>query len=317
MNKYAIEDKTIGIFGNKGMVGSAVERKLIKENCNIITCSRNDLDLCNQSQVEDFFSSKKLDGVIVCAAKVGGILANDTYPANFLYENIMIQTNIVHAAYRNNVEKLIMLGSSCIYPKLANQPIKESELLTGSLEKTNEWYALAKIAGIKLCQSYRKQHDCDFISAMPCNLYGPLDNFDLKNSHVIPALIRKFHQAKIESKEYVEVWGSGKPFREFLHVDDCAEGIVYLFKNYSDFEHVNIGTGKDISIHDLASLIKKISNYNGEIKFNSSKPDGTYRKKLDTSKINSLGWYPQIYLEEGLERTYSWYLDNIENVKIK
>jgi len=306
MSKYFfdISNKKIFIAGHKGMVGSAVQRKLTSESCTILTAERSQLDLMNQKEVSLWFEKNKPDVVILCAAKVGGIYANNKFPVDFLYNNLTIQTNIISESFKNDVKKLVFLGSSCIYPRDCEQPMSEKSLLTGSLESTNEWYAIAKIAGIKLCQAYRKQYKKDYISAMPTNLYGPGDNYDLSSSHVIPALLRKCHEAKINKEESMEVWGTGTVKREFLHVDDCAEAIIHLLKNYSDSEQVNIGTGTDITIKELTKTIQKVIDYNGGIKFDSSKPDGTPRKLLDTSKINSLGWSPKISLEKGLQKVY-------------
>lgn len=304
---YDIEGKRIWIAGHNGMVGRAVVRALEQQNCTILKASRKDLDLTRQVEVEAWMETEKPNAVILCAAKVGGILANDTYPADFIYDNLMIESNIIHSAFKHKVEKLLFLGSSCIYPKFADQPITEDALLTGSLEPTNEWYALAKIAGIKLCQAYRKQYGCDFISAMPTNLYGPYDNFDLESSHVIPALIRKFHEAKINELNEVLIWGSGNPEREFMYVDDCANSIIYLLKNYSKNEHINIGTGKDISIKNLSYIISEIVNYKGNIKFDTSKPDGTPKKLLNIFKLNQLGWKHDVSLKTGLQLTYDYY----------
>ncbi|MCH1568334.1 MAG: GDP-L-fucose synthase, partial [Alphaproteobacteria bacterium] len=278
---FALEGKRIWVAGHKGMVGRAVMRALENRNCRLLTAARSDADLTRQTDVEDWLATHKPDAVIICAARVGGILANDTYPADFIYDNLMIEANIINAAFKTGVGKLLFLGSSCIYPKDADQPMKESALLSGALETTNEWYAIAKIAGIKLCQAYRKQHGVDFISAMPTNLYGPFDNFDLQTSHVIPALMRKCHEAKQARADHMEVWGSGKVMREFLHVDDCAAGIIYLLENYSDMEHVNLGTGEDITITELAETLKKVIGFDGALTFDASKPDGTPRKLLD------------------------------------
>jgi GDP-L-fucose synthase len=295
----------IYIAGHKGMVGSAILRKLNQLGYNnIITRTSSELDLRNQQQVFDFFKEHKPEYVFLAAAKVGGIYANNTYRAEFLYDNLIIEANIIHASYVNKVKKLLFLGSSCIYPKMAPQPLKESYLLTGLLESTNEPYAIAKIAGIKLCESYRLQYGCNFISAMPTNLYGPNDNYDLNNSHVLPALLRKFHTAKVEEQPYVEIWGSGSPLREFLHVDDLADACLFLMEKYNEAELVNIGTGTDLSIKDLAMLIMKVAGYKGEIKFNASKPDGTPRKLMDVSKIHTLGWKHKISLEEGITKVY-------------
>lgn len=296
----------IYIAGHRGMVGSAIHRKLKAEGfSNFVFRTSAELDLRNQQTVNDFFASEKPDYVFLAAAKVGGIQANNVYRADFIYENLMIECNVIHSAYANKVEKLMFLGSSCIYPKLAPQPLKEDYLLTGLLEQTNEPYAIAKIAGIKLCDSYRKQYGCNFISVMPTNLYGPNDNYDLEKSHVLPALIRKFHEAKVAGKTEVEIWGSGTPLREFLHVDDLADACYYLMQNYNEEGLVNIGTGTDLSIKDLALLVKKIVGFNGEFKFNASKPDGTPRKLMDVSKLHSFGWKHKIDLEQGITMVYS------------
>lgn len=302
MNKSA----KIYVAGHRGMVGSAIARKLQSEGFqNMVSRTSAELDLRNQQAVSEFFSKEKPDYVFLAAAKVGGINANNTYRAEFLYDNLMIEANIIHQSHLNGVKKLLFLGSSCIYPKMAPQPLKEEYLLTDSLEYTNEPYAIAKIAGIKLCENYRKQYGSNFISAMPTNLYGPNDNYDLQNSHVLPALLRKFHEAKIEGKPEVEIWGSGTPKREFLHVDDLAEACLHLMKDYQGEEWFNIGTGEDISIKDLALLIKDVVGYSGELKFNTSKPDGTPRKLMDVSKINATGWNHCIGLREGIESVYS------------
>jgi GDP-L-fucose synthase len=296
-------EKSAKIFvaGHRGMVGSAIVRKLQAEGVNnLILRTSSELDLRNQAAVEYFFASEKPEYVFLAAARVGGILANNTYRADFLYENLMIESNVIHQSYVHKVKKLLFLGSSCIYPKLAPQPLKEEYLLSGYLEETNEPYAIAKIAGIKLCESYRRQYGCDFISAMPTNLYGPNDNYDLNNSHVIPALIRKFHEAKINNSSKVEVWGSGKPLREFMHVDDLADACLFLMENYSDEDFVNIGSNEEISIKDLAQLIKNIVDFKGEIIFDSSKPDGTPRKLMDSGNLKEMGWYSKIALEDGL-----------------
>lgn len=295
----------IYVAGHRGMVGSAIIRKLNSVGYNnIITRGSKELDLRNQQHVFDFFAAEKLDYVFLAAAKVGGIHANNTFRADFLYDNLVIEANVIHAAYVNKVKKLMFLGSSCIYPKLAPQPLKESYLLTGLLESTNEPYAIAKIAGIKLCESYRLQYGCNFISVMPTNLYGPNDNYDLNNSHVLPALLRKFHAAKVDNKPTVTIWGSGSPLREFLHVDDLADACYFLMENYNDIELVNIGTGTDITIKDLATLIMKISGYQGKLEFDASKPDGTPRKLMDVSKLHNLGWKHKISLEQGIKMVY-------------
>ncbi len=301
-------DKEAKIFvaGHRGMVGSAIVRKLEKEGYqNLILKTSSELDLRNQSAVEKFFASEKPEFVFLAAAKVGGIMANNIYRADFLYENLMIESNVIHQSYVNQVKKLLFLGSSCIYPKLAPQPLKEESLLSGYLEETNEPYAIAKIAGIKLCESYRRQYGCDFISAMPTNLYGPNDNYDLKSSHVVPALIRKFKEGKEANKPIVAVWGSGTPLREFLHVDDVANACLFLMNNYSDLQFVNIGSGSEISVKNLALLVKKLIGFDGDIEFDATKPDGTPRKLTDVSKLNSLGWRASIRLEDGLQEVIS------------
>ena len=295
------------VAGHKGLVGSAIVRRLQADGIESVVAGRDELDLCNQAEVDAWFAADDVDQIYLAAAKVGGIHANDTYPAEFLRDNLVIQSNVNHAAWQHGVKKLLFLGSSCIYPKLAPQPMPEDSLLTGPLEPTNEWYAIAKIAGIKMCQAYRKQYGFDAISVMPTNLYGPGDNFDLENSHVLPALIRKFHEAKKSGAESVEIWGSGKPRREFLHVDDLADACVFLMENYSSPEIVNVGWGKDISIAELARLIQDIVDYNGRIIYDSSKPDGTPRKLLDTSRVNNLGWEPSISLKAGTQSTYEWF----------
>lgn len=295
----------IYIAGHRGMVGSAIYRNLEQKGfSNLVTRTSTDLDLRNQNAVAEFFDSESPEYVILAAAKVGGILANNTYRADFLYENMMIQNNVIHQSHLKNVQKLLFLGSSCIYPKLAPQPLKEEFLLTGLLEPTNEPYAIAKIAGIKMCDSYRSQYGKDFISAMPTNLYGPNDNYDLNTSHVLPAMIRKFHEAKIAGNTDVTLWGSGTPLREFLHVDDLAEACVFMMENYSDYGQVNIGIGEDLSIKDLALLIQKITEHTGNIVWDSSKPDGTPRKLMDVDKINNMGWKAKISLEEGITKVY-------------
>ncbi len=299
----------IYLAGHRGLVGSAILRRLQKEGfSNIITRTSTDLDLRNQSAVAEFFEQEKPEYVFLAAAKVGGILANNTYPAEFIYDNLAIELNVIHQSYVHGVKKLLFLGSSCIYPKFAPQPMKEEHLLTGTLEPTNEPYAIAKIAGIKMCQSYYRQFGCRFISAMPTNLYGPHDNFDLKTSHVLPALIRKFHEAKFNHKPSVEIWGTGTPRREFLHVDDLADACLFLMLHYDEPQFVNVGVGEDISIKELALLIKQIVGYEGELTFDTSKPDGTPRKLLDVSRMKSLGWEAKISLEEGIRMTYHWFV---------
>lgn len=298
----------IYIAGHRGMVGSAITRKLREQGfSNFVVSNSHELDLRNQQGVDEFFSAEKPDYVVLAAAKVGGIVSNNTYRAEFLYDNLMIQNNVIHASYINGVKKLLFLGSSCIYPRLAPQPLKEEYLLTGLLEPTNEPYAIAKIAGIKMCDAYRAQYGCNFISVMPTNLFGPNDNYDLNNSHVLPAMIRKFHEAKIENKPFVTIWGTGTPCREFLHVDDLADACVFLMQNYSEPGFVNIGTGADISINELAMLIKEIVGYEGEIRRDLSRPDGTPRKLMDVSKLTAFGWKASISLKEGIEKVYQEY----------
>lgn len=299
----------IYVAGHRGMVGSAIVRKLQSEGYkNLVLRTSSELDLRNQAAVEKFFAIEKPEYVFLAAAKVGGIMANNTYRADFLYENLMIESNVIHQSYVQSVKKLLFLGSSCIYPKMAPQPLKEEYLLSGYLEETNEPYAIAKIAGIKLCENYRRQYDCDFISAMPTNLYGPNDNYDLQNSHVLPALIRKFVEAKNLNVPTVEIWGTGSPLREFLHVDDLADACFFLMQKYSSTEFVNVGSGLEIAIKDLALLIKKIISYEGELRFDSSKPDGTPRKLMDGSKLKGLQWGPKITLEQGLKNVIATYL---------
>jgi len=303
--KYDLKGKRIWVAGHRGMVGSALVRRLEREEpAAILTATRQDADLVNQAEVEAWMKANKPDVIFLAAAKVGGIMANDTYPADFLYDNLMIAANIIHAAAAQGVEKLIFLGSSCIYPKMAPQPIPEDALLTGPLEPTNEWYAIAKIAGIKLCQAYRRQHGHDFISAMPTNLYGPGDNYNLETSHVIPALLRKAHEAKTSGAASMEIWGSGTPRREFLHADDCADGLVHLAKFYSDYEHVNVGSGTDVTIEELARTVMKVVGFEGELEKDTSKPDGTPRKLMKAGKLRELGWEPAISLEDGLRHAY-------------
>ncbi|MBY2912146.1 GDP-L-fucose synthase family protein [Rhizobium leguminosarum] len=306
---YSLAGKRVYVAGHRGMVGSAIVRRLASEGCDILTATRAEVDLRRQDQVEAWMSKYRPDAVFLAAARVGGILANATYPADFLYDNLILQANVIHAAHRTHVEKLMFLGSSCIYPKFADQPIVEDSLLTGSLEPTNEWYAIAKIAGLKLCQAYRKQHGRDFISAMPTNLYGPGDNFDLGSSHVMPALIRKTHEAKVSEQQEICVWGTGTPRREFLHVDDCADACLHLMKTYSAESHVNVGCGEDITILELAYLVSKIVGFEGKITRDLTKPDGTPRKLLSVDKLRTLGWSPKIGLKEGIADAYRSFLD--------
>ncbi len=307
---YSLKGKRVYVAGHRGMVGSALVRRLAREDCEIVTATRQDADLIRQDQAEALMARLKPDAVFIPAAKVGGILANDTYPAGFLYENLMIAANLIHAAHQVEVEKLLFLGSSCIYPKLAPQPITEDALLTGPLEPTNEWYAIAKIAGIKLCQAYRKEHGRDFISAMPTNLYGPGDNYNLQTSHVIPALIRKAHEAKAAGAPSMMIWGTGSPMREFLHADDCADALVHLMQVYSDPDHVNVGSGEDLTIEALARLVMEVVGFDGALEKDLTKPDGTPRKLMSADRLRALGWSPQIGLREGLEDAYSWFLKN-------
>ncbi len=307
---YDLNGKRIWVAGHRGMVGSALLRRLEPEGAEVITAGRETVDLRRQEQVEAWMAAEKPQAVFVPAAKVGGILANDSYPADFLYDNVLIAANIIHSAHETGVEKLLFLGSSCVYPKFADQPIAEDALLTGALEPTNEWYAVAKIAGLKLCQAYRRQHGVDFISAMPTNLYGPGDNFDLKSSHVIPALIRKAHEAKQAGADSMKIWGTGSPRREFLHVDDCADALVHLMKTYSDAQHVNVGSGSDVTIADLARLVMDVVGFEGALTKDESKPDGTPRKLMSADKIRGLGWTPSISLEDGLADAYRWFLEN-------
>ncbi|HPB01996.1 MAG: GDP-L-fucose synthase family protein [Bacteroidales bacterium] len=303
-------NEKIYVAGHTGLVGSAIVRSLEKHGFNnIIHRDISELDLRNQQAVNEFFIAEKPAFVILAAAKVGGIHANNTYPAEFIYDNMMIEFNVIHAAYQNNVKKLLFLGSSCIYPKMAPQPIREEYLLTGALEPTNEAYAIAKISGLELCKFYRRQYGCDFISAMPTNLFGINDNFDLNSSHVLPAMIRKFHEAKMENKPEVVLWGTGKPLREFLYVDDLADALVHLMQHYSEEIHVNIGTGEDLSINDLALTIQDVVGYKGKIVYDTSKPDGTPRKLLDVSRLHASGWKHQTTLKEGIEKVYQWYLN--------
>ncbi len=308
---FSLEDKSVFVAGDRGMVGSALLRRLGREPCTILTARREELDLCRQDDVLRWMERAGPDVVVIAAAKVGGILANSTQPVDFLHTNLMIAANITEAAYRTGVEKLLFLGSSCIYPKMAEQPMREEALLTGYLEPTNEWYAIAKIAGIKLCQAYRRQYGCDFISAMPTNLYGPNDNFDPQTSHVLPALIRKIETARMEGHDHVTLWGTGTPRREFLHVDDLADALVFLLRNYSEDSHINVGCGEDITISELATKIARLAGWNGELRFDTGKPDGTPRKLLDVSRLNTMGWHPKIELETGIASVIDWYRSHV------
>lgn len=307
MNKQA----RIFVAGHRGLVGAAISRRLRSEGYeNLLLRDRSALDLTNQAQTDAFFAAEKPDCVILAAAKVGGINANNIYPAQFIRDNLLIQDNVIDAAHRHGAKKLVFLGSSCIYPKFAPQPMPESSLLTGPLEPTNEWYAIAKIAGIKMCQAYRKQYGFDAISAMPTNLYGPGDNFSLENSHVLPALIRKFHDAKREGRAEVEIWGSGTPRREFLFVDDLAEAVVFLMQHYSSEQIINVGVGQDVTILELAEIIRHIVGFQGGIRLDASKPDGTPRKLLDVTRLHGLGWTAKTSLQEGIRATYAWYVSH-------
>ncbi|MBI3675221.1 MAG: GDP-L-fucose synthase [Proteobacteria bacterium] len=307
---YSLKAKRVWVAGHGGMVGSALVRRLQSENYEVLTVARQTLDLRDQAGTLAWMRKEKPQAVFLAAAKVGGIAANDTLPAEFLFDNLALETNIIDAARQSGVEKLLFLGSSCIYPKHAAQPISEDALLTGALEETNQWYAVAKIAGLKLAQAYRRQFACDFISAMPTNLYGPNDNFDLAASHVMPALIRKAHEAKVQGRNELIVWGTGTPKREFLHVDDCADALVHLMTHYSAEQHVNIGAGEDIAIATLAELIAAIVGFTGRVVFDTTKPDGTPRKLLDSSKLRALGWSPRIGLRDGIVSAYRWFLEN-------
>jgi GDP-L-fucose synthase len=308
MGTFDLTGARIFVAGHRGMVGSSIVRRLSAEQCEVVTAGRDVADLREQAQVRIWMNDVRPDVVVLAAAKVGGILANDSYPADFLYDNLMIEANMIEAAHRMNVPRMLFLGSSCIYPKMAPQPIEESSLLTGPLEPTNEWYAIAKIAGIKLAQAYRRQFGHDYISAMPTNLYGPGDNYDLAGSHVLPALIRKAHEAKLGGDASMTIWGSGTPRREFLHVDDLADACVFLLKNYSDDMHINVGSGSDLTIHDLAKLVSEVVGYSGEVICDTTRPDGTPRKLMDSSRLTALGWTPRIELRQGIETAYADFL---------
>jgi GDP-L-fucose synthase len=306
---YDLAGKKVYVAGHNGMVGSAIVRRLLSEDCEILTADRS-LDLREQAPVREWYAANRPDTVVVAAAKVGGILANDSFPGQFLYDNLMIEANLIEGARRAGVDKLLFLGSSCIYPKLAEQPIVEDALLTGPLEPTNEWYAIAKIAGIKLCQAYRREYGCDFISAMPTNLYGPGDNFDLQSSHVLPALIRKAHEARLAGAQSIEIWGTGSPRREFLHVDDLADACMMLLQTYSDESHVNVGSGEDVTILELARMVMDAVGFEGEIVRDTGKPDGTPRKLMSAERLKAMGWSPSIPLPEGIAATYRWFLEH-------
>ena len=308
---YSLAAKRVWVAGHRGMVGSALMRRLRAENCEILTVDRHSADLTRQDAVHRWMEQSRPDAVFVAAAKVGGILANSRHPAEFLHQNLMIEANVIAAAWQCGVEKLLFLGSSCIYPKYAPQPISEDSLLTGPLEPTNEWYAVAKIAGIKLCQAYRRQYGCDFISVMPTNLYGPGDNYDLQTSHVLPALIRKAHEAKAAGHRQLVIWGTGTPRREFLHVDDCADALVHIMQHYSADEHINVGSGTDVSIDKLARIVADVVGFKGDIVHDHSKPDGTPRKLLSSAKLEALGWRARVGLSEGIALTYAEYTKNV------
>ena len=305
---YSLEGKKVWVAGHRGMVGGAVARRLESEDCDLLLAGRDVVDLCDQSAVQAWMAASRPDCIVVAAAKVGGIYANNLAPVEFLQDNLVIQNNILEAAHENDVERLLFLGSSCIYPKFADQPIREESLLTGALEPTNEWYAIAKIAGIKLCQAYRRQYGRDWISAMPTNLYGPGDNYDLETSHVLPALLRKFHEAKVSNAKEVVLWGSGAPLREFLHCDDLADALVFLLKHYSEYEHINVGSSSEVTIKGLAETIAKVVGYEAELVFDASKPDGTPRKLMDSSRLHELGWNNVRSLEDGIASTYEHWL---------
>jgi GDP-L-fucose synthase len=306
---FDLAGKRVWVAGHAGMVGASLVRHLAGEPCEVLTVGRDEVDLRRQDAVEGWMDDNRPDVVLIAAATVGGLMANDKFPARFLYDNLAIETNIIHGAWRSGVEKLLFMGSSCIYPKLADQPMSEEALLTGALEPTNEWYAIAKIAGIKLCQAYRQEHGCDFISAMPTSLYGPGDNFDSEGGHVIPALMGKAHKARQCNAGSIEIWGSGAPLREFLYVEDAADGLVHLLKNYSAAPHINIGAGREISIADLARLICQVVGFDGALELSPDKPDGVPRKLLDCARMTALGWTPSTDLRDGLARSYAWYLE--------
>ena len=308
--KFDLAGKRIWVAGHRGMVGSAIVRRLASEKCETLTADRKTVDLTRQKETEEWLAANKPDAVFLAAARVGGIVANDTRPAEFLQENLAIQTNVIHGAYKTGVKKLMFLGSSCIYPRLAPQPMPEESLLTGPLEPTNEWYAIAKIAGLKMCQAYRKQYGADFISAMPTNLYGPGDNYDLEQSHVVGALLVKLHRAVKSHAKSVEIWGTGTPRREFLYVDDLADALIFLMQRYSDMSHVNVGLGSDVTIRELAETIAEVVGYRGEFTYNTSRPDGTPRKLMDVRRLTALGWRAKTPLKDGLAAAYAWFVAN-------
>lgn len=317
MTEFDLTGSRVWVAGHRGMVGSAVVRRLRNEHCEILTVSRDEVDLRRQAAVEDWLADKRPDVVVLAAATVGGIHANATRPAQFIYDNLAIEQNIIHGSYLSGVTKLLFLGSSCIYPRLAPQPIDEDSLLTGALEPTNEWYAIAKITGIKLCQAYRRQYGCRFVSAMPTNLYGPEDNFDLLSSHVLPALLAKIHKAKEDGSANVTIWGSGTPVREFLHVDDLADALVFLLRHHESDLPINVGTGRETSIRELGEIIARAVGYDGEFVFDSSKPDGTPRKLLNVDRLKEAGWQSRISLEDGVRQTYRWYLDSLASTGVR
>ncbi len=314
-SSYSLSGKRVWVAGHRGMVGSAIVRRLAREDCEVLTAGRDEVDLTRQSETEAWMAAAQPHAIFLAAARVGGIHANDTYPADFIYDNLVIEANVIHAAHRIGVEKLLFLGSSCIYPREAVQPMTESALLTGTLEPTNEWYAIAKIAGIKLCQAYRRQHRRDFICAMPTNLYGPGDNFHPQNSHVPAALLRRFHEAKLSGAAEVVVWGTGRPRREFMYVEDAADACVHLMRHYSGERHVNVGTGSDLSIAEFAQLVRATVGFEGRIAFDTTRPDGTPRKVLDVSALKAAGWCAPTSLEAGLARYYRWFLANIAAIR--
>ena len=310
---FSLHGKKVWVAGHRGMVGAAICRRLQSENCEVVTVGREGLDLTRQADVEDWLAQNKPDVVFLAAARVGGILDNNTFPAEFIRDNLAVETNVIHGAWKAGVSKLLFLGSSCIYPKMAPQPMAEEALLTGPLEPTNEWYAIAKIAGIKMCQAYRKQYGCDFISAQPTNLYGPGDNFDLNASHVIPALIAKAHAAKQADAKTMQVWGSGTPKREFLYVEDLADALVFLMQRYSGELQINVGSGQELTIRDVAQTVIDVVGFKGELAFDASKPDGTPRKLLDTTRLDTMGWRAKTELRDGLDQAYAWYLDKVSS----
>jgi GDP-L-fucose synthase len=315
MSEFSLAGRRVWVAGHRGMAGSAIARRLERESCEILTATRSELDLLRQADVEAWMADRKIDAVFLAAATVGGILANSTRPVDFLYNNLAIETNVIHSAWRTGVKKLLFLGSSCIYPRMAPQPMREEDLLTGALEPTNEWYAIAKIAGIKMCQAYRRQYGCDFVSVMPTNLYGAGDRYDAEGGHVVAALIMKLHAAKVAGSSTVELWGTGKPKREFLFSDDLADACIFVMKNYSGEMFLNVGTGRDMSILELAETIARIAGWNGTFTFNTSKPDGPPRKVMDVSRLAALGWTAPTDLETGMKQAYEWYIANVASTE--